>query len=735
MIPMQRIGLFHLSGTAAPSGDGGSAPAEKSAGTFGSLLAAARNLLAGRSGQTSTTEAPEAIGASTLPLPPAMSGTHVAPEETEAPDRTETEAHAEDAVPPATTPSNTPLPLVVPDARPLHVPGTAPVPQDHREDHAPPDGEALPAPAHAPNRQPANVQESVLSSPKNAAPDAAGTPNETPARAFPATEPTRRSLYVPAGTTAHIAAGATTAPTTSAMPTTPTGRATEQTTPDLRTSSVRQPDAPPRPAPPPATSSEAPGPEHTAPASQETASIPDQARTHSPGAPDVPTATPARDVARPLPASVAPTARESDGAPPANATGTTQPVVRSAWPEPPATAHRFPLEAGIAAKTRTTEQAAPEGAATPLRPEEPAERAPGEMRTMAAPGPVAPDRPPEPAPNPSGTYLAPARSDVQPDAAAMEVSASFFEPGSAASSEETALPVDAAATTAPPPEGEPEQPVRNTVRDAGRAEGKTFTPAARDAAISVPTQDTDSGMNRRHGEAKHRTPAGIAAPEKAREPARFEPPVHGAVPAAVGTEPTPGEPATLEVAEPVPPAPATPAEPGAVTNIDAPPVPEKASGGGASVPAPAPERAAAPRDPLSPAWLRQVFAQSARAFSGEDGWKVLEMQLEDGQGTMTVRARREEDHMAVSVGFSDPSLRAMAMANTDRLQQALQTQYATHVDLSLFGGEPGSSDRHQPAHRNDGSASGNRTGTPTDTTEPARPSRPIPAGTRNEWIG
>src|SRR5690606_15692231 len=87
------------------------------------------------------------------------------------------------------------------------------------------------------------------------------------------------------------------------------------------------------------------------------------------------------------------------------------------------------------------------------------------------------------------------------------------------------------------------------------------------------------------------------------------------------------------------------------------------------------ERGALVRDPFTPAWLRTAFTQTLRTFAGDDGWKVLEMQLEEGQGTMTVKARREKDHVAVSVGFSDPSLRAMAAANTERLQQALQSQY------------------------------------------------------------
>jgi hypothetical protein len=148
------------------------------------------------------------------------------------------------------------------------------------------------------------------------------------------------------------------------------------------------------------------------------------------------------------------------------------------------------------------------------------------------------------------------------------------------------------------------------------------------------------------------------------------------------------------------------------------------------------ERLAAPaRIRLPLAWLRSVTTGPLRLQDLENGWKSLELQLPEGNGTVTVRARREEEKVAVAVGFSDPALRSMAAASIDRLRELLQDQYGTKVDFSLMDG--GSSDRQQhapgqPAAKptaSNGSAHG--TSVPPPEVKPAT----TPGRSRHEWVG
>ena len=112
------------------------------------------------------------------------------------------------------------------------------------------------------------------------------------------------------------------------------------------------------------------------------------------------------------------------------------------------------------------------------------------------------------------------------------------------------------------------------------------------------------------------------------------------------------------------------------------------------------------------------------------------MNLDDGDGTVTIKAKREDGRVAVAVGFSDPGLRALATAHADRLQELLQAEYETAVDFSLFSNDAGHSDDQQHAEGAGASRSGV---TPTDgegdisDERPAR--RPLPTGALHEWVG
>ena len=93
------------------------------------------------------------------------------------------------------------------------------------------------------------------------------------------------------------------------------------------------------------------------------------------------------------------------------------------------------------------------------------------------------------------------------------------------------------------------------------------------------------------------------------------------------------------------------------------------------------------------AWMKTLMNQPARAFALNNGWQVLQVQLEDGQGSLTVSARRDDDSMAVSVGFTDAALRGQAAVHAGRIQDALQAQYQTQVDFSLQDDTQGQSSR------------------------------------------
>ncbi|GIV59775.1 MAG: hypothetical protein KatS3mg043_0864 [Rhodothermaceae bacterium] len=112
---------------------------------------------------------------------------------------------------------------------------------------------------------------------------------------------------------------------------------------------------------------------------------------------------------------------------------------------------------------------------------------------------------------------------------------------------------------------------------------------------------------------------------------------------------------------------------------------------------------------------------------------MLELRLDDGDGTMTIKARRDAERVIVAVSFSDPHLRLLASENADRLQEALRQQYDASVDLSLAGEDAGASSRH---HENgqDSPASFARVSRVHDREAGAGPVLRR-AGARHVWVG
>jgi len=135
------------------------------------------------------------------------------------------------------------------------------------------------------------------------------------------------------------------------------------------------------------------------------------------------------------------------------------------------------------------------------------------------------------------------------------------------------------------------------------------------------------------------------------------------------------------------------------------------------------------------AWMQVLLTYTERIVQLERG-QALEVMLADGSGTMHIRAQRESDHVAIAVHFSDPALRALAANHADRIQEALQAQYQTAVQLSLTGGESQPGKQHAFAETpQNGTALAGPASTPASGAPSTPPSRAIRPGSTYEWIG
>ncbi|MCS4173585.1 hypothetical protein [Salinibacter ruber] len=164
-----------------------------------------------------------------------------------------------------------------------------------------------------------------------------------------------------------------------------------------------------------------------------------------------------------------------------------------------------------------------------------------------------------------------------------------------------------------------------------------------------------------------------------------------------------------------------------------------ASGGGsgAASKAKADARAAGKSGPprtMPSAWLNAAKNGRLRTAELAGGWKALEMSLGEDKGTMTVKARQGQEQTAVSVGFSDTRVQAQVTANARQLQDAMQAQYGTDVDLSFSGGDANESDQQASDGASSEGASALAPGDEsTDADEPSGAS--LRGRGRREWIG
>lgn len=139
-----------------------------------------------------------------------------------------------------------------------------------------------------------------------------------------------------------------------------------------------------------------------------------------------------------------------------------------------------------------------------------------------------------------------------------------------------------------------------------------------------------------------------------------------------------------------------------------------------------------PRPVLSAAWLQRLSEMLPRAVAGT--WQTVRLALGDGDGELTVSARRDDDRIAVTIQFSDPRLRVLAADHAERLQGALEARYDTDVDLSFAESDSGSSHEQTPESDPHPRNSTGRSG-PAEAAEQPAASKPMHPAARHEWIG
>ncbi len=330
---------------------------------------------------------------------------------------------------------------------------------------------------------------------------------------------------------------------------------------------------------------------------------------------------------------------------------------------------------------------------------------PREARTPAAPRPTvvpSPDAEPalsepfageEPAPSPS------------PDRAALEAKT--------AATQNAATPRDARATPDQRPLRHPTEAVDENAPEP-TADGQSQTIESSEHAAGRDGDSREGSSRReRQADARHDGPKPLAlAPDR-----------------LAGSEPAPsfGDLATADFAA-ADPAPDLSGD-ALPTERSAEAVASQTSAEAARAKSAGPSDGVAPRLALSAAWLQKLGEAAPRAIAG--AWQTVRVSLGEGEGEVTVQAQREDEHVRVALGFSDPALRTVMTEQSDRLQSALEARYGTDVDLSFTDGR-----------QDDGSASPERQPAPASGSAPRRtadadalPPAPVRTGAHNEWVG
>ena len=137
-------------------------------------------------------------------------------------------------------------------------------------------------------------------------------------------------------------------------------------------------------------------------------------------------------------------------------------------------------------------------------------------------------------------------------------------------------------------------------------------------------------------------------------------------------------------------------------------------------------------------WVQTLRAKTLHSSEMKGGWKQLKLQLPGEDGTMQLMAKRGDQQMAVSVGFSDPALRSLMQGQVEQMRQALQVEYDAPVDFSLMNGDK---DQNEPgkersaANRSGGQPAPNNERTASDAGDNERSPLQRRTLSNHEWIG
>ena len=82
-------------------------------------------------------------------------------------------------------------------------------------------------------------------------------------------------------------------------------------------------------------------------------------------------------------------------------------------------------------------------------------------------------------------------------------------------------------------------------------------------------------------------------------------------------------------------------------------------------------------------WLKALSDRTSQINRQDPNWKVLEMKLDKGDGRMIVKVMREDEHVSVSVQFSDDTLRANAESQMPQIIESLKEQYGKEVTFTF----------------------------------------------------
>ena len=85
----------------------------------------------------------------------------------------------------------------------------------------------------------------------------------------------------------------------------------------------------------------------------------------------------------------------------------------------------------------------------------------------------------------------------------------------------------------------------------------------------------------------------------------------------------------------------------------------------------------------SAAWMKSLSERTANMNRHDPNWKILEMKLDHGDGKMTVKVMRENEHVAISVQFTDEALRTHTESQSSQIMDSLKEQYGEDVTFTF----------------------------------------------------